>query len=597
MAVGIQHEDEILGKAYDSRLARRLLTFVFPYKRRVIFGVGLLLGTALVDLAGPWITKIAIDRYVTTGNSSGLLTMAALYSLVLVLGFVLRYGQTYVAGELGQRVMYDIRVRMFRHIQRLSLSFFDRNPVGRLVTRLTNDVDALNELVASGLVSIIGDAFTLIGITILLFAINWQLALLTYLVLPILIFVALKMQVAMRDAYRAVRVRLARINAFIAENVTGMQVVQLFNREDRNFDSFDRLNKHYKDATMQSLFYFALFWPLVSLVNALAVGLIIWYGGGRVIAGALTIGSLVAFLQYIERFFLPIRDLSEKYNQLQSAMASSERIFRLLDEETEVRDKPNSPKLGHIKGEVEFDHVWFAYNDEEWVLKDVSFHVWPGESVAFVGATGAGKTSIISLMSRFYDVQRGRVLIEGTDVRDLDQADLRAHIGVVLQDPFLFAGTIASNIRLHNEQITDEMVRQAARYVNADAFIQRLPNGYDEEVRERGAGLSVGQKQLLAFARAIAFNPEIMLVLDEATSSVDTETEGLIQDALDKLMKGRTSIVIAHRLSTVQNVDRIIVLHKGRIVEQGNHQELLARRGYYYRLYELQHRTQAVAGS
>jgi len=589
LAVGIQHEDEILGKAYDKRIVRRLMGYISPYRKRVAVGVLLLLSTALVDLSGPYITKIAIDRYVLSGDSSGLLGMCALYMAILVVGFALRYLQTYVTGVLGQNVMFDLRTRMFAHVQRLSLSFYDRNPVGRLVTRLTNDVDALNELLTAGLVALIGDLFTVVGISILLFWLNWRLALLTFLVLPLLILVMNRMQSRMRDAYRAVRTRLARINGFIAENVTGMHVVQLFNREDRNFEQFDGLNRDYRQSSLQSLFFFSLFGPIVAIVSALAVGLIIWYGGGRVVAGAMSLGSLVAFLQYMERFFLPIRDLTEKYNSLQSAMASSERIFRLLDEEEDIRDPDEPVRLESVRGEIEFDHVWFSYNPNEWVLRDVSFRVRAGESVAFVGATGAGKTSLISLMSRFYDVQKGRVLIDGVDVRDTAQADLRSHIGVVLQDPFLFSGTIAGNIRLHETGISDERVRQAAVYVNADKFIERLPGKYDEEVRERGAGLSVGQKQLLSFARAIAFNPEIMLVLDEATSSVDTETEGLIQDALSKLMKGRTTFVIAHRLATVQHVDRIILLHKGRIVEEGDHQTLLARRGLYHRLYELQY--------
>lgn len=594
MAVGIQHEDEILGKAYDAQLMRRFFGYLSPYKPQLALAIALLLGTSLVDLAGPFIISIAIDRYVQTRNPDGLLGLSILYLLILLVGFVFRYLQTFVTGVLGQNIMYDLRTQMFRHTQRLSLSFYDRNPVGRLVTRLTNDVDALNELITSGVVAIVGDSFTLLGIAVLLLYFNWKLALLTFVVLPLLVYATLKIQVQMRAAFRATRLRLARINAFIAENVTGMHVVQLFNREGRNFETFKGLNADYRESSLKSAFYFALFFPVVGLVSALSLGLIIWYGGGQVVSGALTLGALVAFLQYVERFFLPIRDLSEKYNVLQSAMASSERIFRLLDEEAEVRDPANPVTLGTVRGEVEFDHVWFRYNEDGWVLKDVSFKVAPGESVAFVGATGAGKTSLISLMSRFYDVQKGRVLIDGVDVRDISQQELRSHIGVVLQDPFLFSGTIASNIRLHNDRITDEQVRQAARYVNADTFIQRLPNGYDEEVRERGAGLSVGQKQLLSFARAIAFNPEIMLVLDEATSSVDTETERLIQDALQKLMQNRTSFIIAHRLSTVQNVDRIIVLHKGQIVEQGNHQELLAKRGYYHRLYELQYRNQDV---
>jgi ATP-binding cassette subfamily B protein len=595
MAVGIQQEDEILGKAYDGRLARRLLGYLAPYRGRVAVGVLLLLGASLADLAGPYITKVAIDRYVLTRDPGGLIGAAALYGLVLLLGFVLRYAQTYVAGALGQLVMFDLRTQLFRHVQRLSLAFFDRNPVGRLVTRLTNDVDAINEMITSGVVSSVGDLFTLIGITAVLLYLDWRLALLTFLVLPLLLWITGRMQRAMRSAYRATRVRLARINAYIAENVSGMQVVQLFNREGRNLHGFDGLNRDYRDATMRSLMYFALFFPIVGLASALAAGLILWYGGGQVLAGALSLGSLVAFIQYTERFFLPIRDLSEKYNTFQAAMASSERIFRLLDEPVSVEDGPDPIRLSSVRGEVVFDHVWFAYNPGEWVLRDVSFRVAPGESVALVGATGAGKTSVISLLSRFYDVQSGGVRLDGVDVRELAQEDLRTHVGVVLQDPFLFSGTIASNIRLHNQAITDERVREAATYVNADAFIRRLPGGYDEPVRERGAGLSVGQKQLLAFARAIAFNPEVLLVLDEATSSVDTETEGLIQDALSRLMRGRTSIIIAHRLSTVQDVDRIIVLHKGRVVEQGSHEELLSRRGHYHRLYELQYRAETAA--
>ncbi len=599
MAVGIQQEEEFLGKAYDSRLVRRLLPFITPYRSRVALGVFLLTANSLVDLVGPAIIGYAVDHFIRariamSERISGLLTIAAIYAGLLLLSFALRYGQTYVTGVLGQLIMYDLRTRIFGHVQRLSIAFFDRNPTGRIVTRVTNDVDVLNELLTSGLVAIIGDVITVVGIGVALLLLNWRLTLITFVVIPLLVVSTSRMRRAMRDAFREVRTRLARINAYISENVSGMQVVQLFNREDRNFRDFDELNRDYRDVTMRSVLYFSMFYPVVELIGAFAIALILWYGGGRVAAGALTLGGLVSFLQYIDRFFMPIRDLSDKYNMLQSAMAASERIFRLLDEQPEVLDKPNPVPIKAVKGDVKFDHVWFAYNDEEWVLRDVTFHVRPGESVALVGATGAGKTSTISLLSRFYDVQRGRILIDDVDVRDLAQAELRRHIGVVLQDPFLFSGTIASNIRLHNQEITDEMVERAARYVNADHFIQRLPKKYEEEVRERGAGLSVGQKQLLSFARAIAFNPEILLVLDEATSSVDTETEHLIQDALEKLMRGRTSFIIAHRLSTVQNVDRIIVLHKGRIVEEGSHQELLARRGYYYRLYELQYRSQVI---
>jgi len=591
-------EDEILGKAYDGRLARRLWAYVRPYRGLFSFTVFLSLLSVGNDLLAPYITQVAIDTYIAPRppirlsageRATGVLLMAALFLLILCLGFALRYFQNYLLSVVGQRVMYDLRSDMFEHLQKLSLSFFDRNPVGRLMTRITNDIDALNELFTSGTVTLIGDVLTLGGIVIILFVENWRLALIVYLVVPPLLLATAVFQRLMRDAFRAIRVRLARINANIAENIAGTQVVQLFNRQGRNFAAFDALNRDYFDATLRSLLLFALFFPIVNLFAAVATALIVRAGGAQVLLGALSLGALVAFLQYVERFFLPMRDLADKYTILQSAMASSERIFRVLDEPITLADPVAPVAAGRVRGEVEFRDVWFAYNPEEWVLKGVSFHLKPGESVAFVGATGAGKTSLISLISRFYDVQRGAVLVDGRDVRALAQADLRRRVGAVLQDPFIFSGTIASNIRLHEVGISDERVREAARYVNAATFIERLPRGYDEEVRERGAGLSVGQKQLLAFARAIAFNPEILLVLDEATSSVDTETEALIQDALRKLMRGRTTIIIAHRLSTIREVDRILVLHKGRLVEEGTHDTLLARDGYYKRLYELQY--------
>src|SRR5947209_6663947 len=590
-------EDEILGKAYDARITRRLLTYVRPYLKLTIVALLFLIFLSLVDLVGPALIGYGIDHYIapTTQTlndiqrSVGLLEVSSVYLFVLITGLVLRYLHVLFLSIIGQRIMFDMRSQMFDHLQRLSLSYFDHNPVGRLMTRLTNDVDALNEMFTSGAISILGDVLTISGITILLLVINWQLALVTFIVMPPLLWIATYFRVAMRDNFRAIRVRLARINAYIAENIAGMSIIQLFNREQRNYEQFDVLNRDYLQQTIRSLMYFILFSSITNFFSALAVALIIWFGGGRFLVGALTLGALVAYLQYVDRFFLPIRDLAEKYNILQSAIASSERIFKVLDEPVTLQDSANPKEFGKVRGEIEFRDVWFAYNPGEWVLKGISFKIRPGERVALVGATGAGKTSIISLMSRFYDIQKGAIYVDGIDVRDVRQKDLRRHIGAVLQDPFIFAGTIASNIRLHEEQISDEMMRKAAEYVNAVHFIEQLPDTYNEEIRERGAGLSVGQKQLLAFARAVAFNPEILLILDEATSSVDTETEVLIQDALQKLMTNRTSIIIAHRLSTIRNVDRIIVLHKGRIVEQGSHEELLHRQGVYRKLYEFQY--------
>jgi len=597
----VPQDDEITGKSYDGALMGRLIGYLRPYRAYVVAAFTFLLLAALADLVGPFLVGYALDHAIRPalaahpgaaldGYRRQLLAIALIYLLSLLASAAFRYGQLVLLNMLGQSVMYDLRLQMFGHMQRLSLGFFDRNPVGRLMTRLTNDVDALNELLTSGAISVFGDIFTLLGIMVVLLLLNWQLALITFTVLPVLIVMASYFRIAMRDSFRAVRTRLSRMNAYIAENISGTLIVQLFTRERRNYDRFAALNRDYYQANMRSMFYFILFSPAVSLISSAAVAAIVWYGGGRILERqGLTIGALVAFLSYASRFFVPIRDISEKYNILQSAMAASERIFAILDEQVAVRDPEQPVMLPAVRGKVEFRDVWFAYNPDDWVLRGISFTIQPGESVAFVGATGAGKTSLISLISRFYDVQGGQVLVDDLDVRQVRQDDLRRHIGAVLQDPFLFAGTIAANIRLSNQGITDEEIRRAARYVHANRFIEALPGGYDTEVRERGAGLSVGQKQLLAFARAIAFNPEILLVLDEATSSVDTETEVLIQTALARLMRGRTSIIIAHRLSTIRNVDRIVVLHKGRIAEIGSHDQLLARNGLYRRLYELQY--------
>jgi ABC-type multidrug transport system fused ATPase/permease subunit len=534
------------------------------------------------------IGKVAVDRYIVPGDAAGLPLMAGAFVAVQVATAVLRYSQSLVTQLLGQRVMFDLRMRIFGHLQAMSLSFYDHNPVGRLITRLTNDVDALNELLTSGAVAVFGDVFSLATIAVALLVLNWQLGLISLCVMPLVYVTVRWFQAGMRQAYRDVRTRLAIINGYLNENISGMQVVQLFNRERRNFERFDRLNRDHLEANMRSIFYYSLFYPLVELFMNTTLALVLWYGGRQVLGDALTIGALTAYISYVQRFFMPIRDLSEKYNILQAAMAASERIFRLLDQQPAVADPATPAASPSRRGRIEFRKVWFAYHNEDWVLKDVSFSIEPGETVAFVGATGAGKTSLLSVLSRFYDVQRGQVLLDGVDVRDLAQGELRKRIGAVLQEPFLFSGSIAENIRLLNEKISDEQIRAAAVAANAAEFIERLPRGYDTEVFERGAGLSMGQRQLVALARAMAANPDVLLVLDEATANIDSETEARIQDALRTFMENRTSILIAHRLSTIQHVDRILVMHRGRLVEQGSHAELLALNGIYRRLWELQ---------
>ncbi len=603
---GFFHEDEILGKAYDAVLTRRLLGYLRPYRAWVALAVVLLLLQSLAQIAPPIIAKNIIDQAIVPAVSGTLArddaivtltTLGAIYLAILAAGAVLRYAQLLLSTWVGQKAMYDLRLELFSHLQFLPLAFFDRNPVGRLMTRITNDIDALTDLVTRGVVSIFGDVAMIVFIAVAMLLLDVRLALVTFLVLPILVAVTAYFRGIMRESFRAIRIRLARVNAYLNETLSGMSIVQLFTRERRTFEQFDELNRDLLAANQGQVRATSLFQPAINFTRSATTALLFIVGAIWILNGELTLGTLVAFWQLLNQFFQPILDLSEKYNIMQAAMASSERVFRLLDTPATITDPATPVELTHVRGEVRFDNVSFAYNEGEWVLRDVDFTIGAGESVAIVGATGAGKTSIISLASRFYDVQKGRILLDGIDIRDLRQSDLRRHIGVVLQDPFIFAGTIASNIRLNDERITDEQVRSAARFVNADKFIERLPEGYDTVVTERGSTMSVGQKQLLAFARAIAFNPEILLVLDEATSSVDTETEHLIQDALAKLMVGRTSIIIAHRLSTIQNVDRIVVLHKGRVVEMGTHRDLLAERGVYHRLYELQYRAhEQVAG-
>ncbi|MPY88527.1 MAG: ATP-binding cassette domain-containing protein [Luteitalea sp.] len=592
------HEEEALGKAYDARLMRRLLRYLWPYRRSAVLALVAIIASAVLQLAQPYLTKLAIDHYIETGDLAGVNRIALVFLAVLVVSFALEYLETWTLQMMGQRIMHDLRLEIYRHLQRLGLRFYDRNPVGRLMTRVTTDVDVLNDLFTSGVIAVFGDVFTLLGIMVVLVAMDWRLALLAFCVLPLIVWITEWFRGHARESYRAVRVLIARINAFLQEHLTGMTTVQLFNQEPRTFDRFDGINRRHRDAHIRQIFYYAVFYPVIEVLGALAAALIVWQGGRWVMEGTVTLGTLVAFLQYARRFFQPISDLAEKFNLLQSAMASSERIFALLDEPATEAQKEVGPRpLFPLSApQIAFEHVWFAYDEDEYVLRDVSFSVAAGERVGIVGATGAGKSTLINLLMRFYDVRRGRILIDGIDAREIALADLRSRFGLVLQDVHLFSGTIASNIRLGRNEISDDAVRRAARAVHADSFIERLPSGYDTPVAERGATLSVGQKQLLSFARALAFDPQVLL-LDEATSSIDTETELLIRDALAVLMAGRTTIAIAHRLSTIQDMTKILVVHKGELREAGTHQELLAQRGIYYKLYQLQYKEQEAPAS
>ena len=600
------HDEDVVGKAYDARLMRRLLVYLRPYTGSAILALVAIIANSVLQLAQPYLMKLAIDRFIPARDLAGVNRIAIWYLFVIAGGFCLEFTQTWLLQNTGQRIMFDMRMEIYRHLQRIDLRFYDRNPVGRLMTRVTTDVDVINDMFTSGVVSIFGDVFTLAGIMIVMLSMNWRLALVAFAVLPLIFLVTQWFRRHVRESYRTVRRLIARINAYLQEHITGMATVQLFRREARAYREFDAVNEAHRVANVESIFYYAVFYPAIEVISALAAALTIWFGGGAVLQGSLTLGSLVAFLLYAQRFFRPISDMSEKFNILQAAMASSERIFKLLDEPVSIVSPaiyrelaPRSPKGegGPLEqGRIVFEHVWFAYNatsgaEPDFVLRDVSFEVAPGQRVGIVGATGAGKSTIINLLLRFYDVTRGRILVDGVDVREMDLSDLRALFSLVLQDVHLFSGTIAENIRLGAAGISDEAVHRAAAAVHADAFVSRLPDGYASAVAERGATLSVGQKQLLSFARALAFDPRV-LVLDEATSSVDTETEILIRDALQVLMSGRTTIAIAHRLSTIQDMDKILVLHKGQLRESGTHQELLAMRSIYYKLYQLQYRDQ-----
>ena len=593
------HEEEVLGKAYDARLMQRLLKYLRPYTWYVVLGILMSIAVSGMEAVRPYFTKVAVDENIAHGDKHGLLMTTLLFFSVMVVRGVIQYLNTYLTQWIGQRTIFDLRMEVFEHLQHRGLKFFDRNPIGRLITRVTNDIEVLNDMFSSGIVMVFSDVFTIIGILYFMFSMNWRLALVSLSVLPLLFYGTFLFRKKAREAYREVRIQIARINAFMQEHITGMMVDQVFNREEKAFQKFEGINALHRDANIKSIFYYAVFYPGVDLIGALAVGLIIWYAGREALGGGITIGTVMAFLQFNEMFWRPIRDLSEKYNIMQTAMASSERVFKLLDDKTSIDDPESPVPLPAARGQIEFRNVWFTYNpgvsdaDTEWVLKNVSFTIDAGETAAFVGHTGAGKTTIISLLARFYDIQKGDILIDGINIRQVRQSDLRRHLAVVLQDVFLFSGDITGNIGLGDQEISDDRIRAAARVVGAHRFIERLPGQYHEEVKERGSTLSVGQKQLISFARALAYNPKI-LVLDEATSSVDTETEILIQEAIRKLLHGRTSIVIAHRLSTIQNAGKIIVMHKGEIREMGTHQELLAHGGIYYKLYQLQYKEQEI---
>jgi len=588
------HEEEAIGKTYDFQIARRLLRYLKPYLRLLIPALALTFALNLLGILQPKFTQYAIDWYILPKTADGLMLLVGLFAGVQLLRLVFSYFQAVLLNTVGQYVMFDIRRELYDKLQHQEVAYYDRNPVGRIMTRLTNDVDSLNELFTQGVTDVLGDLVMIVAIIGVMLWMDVRLTLITLLTVPLLFAATTWFRKGARKGYDMVRTRIARINAFLQEHFAGAQTVQIFNAETKSVQKFDVINSDYRQANLDTIFYYAVFFPLVDLIGAVGIALVIWYGGYRVMSSALSLGALVAFIQYSGFLFQPIRDISDKYNVLQAAVVASHRIFKTLDLPIAIETPAEPLKTGRARGFIEFQNVWFAYKDEDWVLKDVSFTVNPGESIALVGHTGSGKTTITNLLMRFYDIQRGKILLDGVDLRDWDLESLRRNFAVVLQDIFLFSGTVESNIRLGREDISDERVKWAAKEVHAQKFIERLPHGYQSEVKERGAGLSVGQKQLISFARALAFDPAL-LILDEATSSIDTETEQWIQQAIGRVMEDRTSIVVAHRLSTIQRADQIIVLHHGEIREQGTHQELLAEHGLYWMLYKLQYADGATA--
>ena len=586
-------------KGIDGPLLRRIITYLLPYKGWVALAFVSVMTAAFLGPLKPKLVQITIDRDILTGDLEGLQGIIMLLFGILVIEGILSFVNAYLTQWIGQRAIYDLRTKVYRHIQRQPLRFFDRTPIGKLITRTTSDVESLSQVLSAGVVTIMGDLFKLIFISYFMFTLSWVLAVVTLAVMPLMLITSFWFKKKVREQYRETRKQVARLNSFLQEHVTGMKIVQIFGREREEMRRFTDINDSHRQAHIKTIFYFALFWPMIDIVATTALGLIIWFGGLNAMSGALTLGVLIAFIQYARQFFEPIRNLSDQFNTLQSAMAGAERIFGLLDRDDSLKEPEEPVKKDKVFGRIEFQHVWFSYNPDadpddkeaEWVLKDVSFSVDPGQSLAIVGATGAGKTTVISLLLRFYDVQRGAILVDGTDVRDLLLTDLRNQIGLVLQDVFLFSGSIERNITLENPEITMDQVKAATEAIGASDFINRLPQQYEYDVRERGMSLSHGQRQLLSFARVLVYDPGI-LVLDEATSSVDTETEEVIQRALEKLMEGRTTVAIAHRLSTVQHANQILVMHRGEVRERGSHQQLIAQDGLYRRLYELQYREQ-----